>query len=107
MVLFLIIFYHVYTYAPVFSKVEKTKKVENTIFTASAPKPKSESHSSVPIDDDIHRFNEMLDIIDCPVNTSDYKKKPVQKPTQSIVEMHHLQLAPHDPEEANSHVNQP
>ena len=111
-ILLLIIFYHVYTYTSVFSKIEKIKKVENIIgklFTVSAPKPKPESHYSAPLDDDIHRFNELLDIIDRPVNTSDYKvplkKKPVQKPTQSVVEMHHPQLVPHDPEEANSQTN--
>ena len=111
-ILLLIILYHVYTYTSVFSKVEKIKKAENMIgklFTASSPEPKPESHCSAPLDDDIHRFNELLDIIDRPVNTSDYKvplkKKPVQKPTQSVVEMHHPQLVPHDPEEANSQSN--
>ena len=108
--LLFIILYHIYTYTTIFSKV----KAENYImigklFTASAPKPKPESHCSAPLDDDIHRFNELLDIIDRPVNTSDYKvplkKKPVQKPTQSVVEMHHPQLVPHDPEEANSQSN--
>ena len=112
-ILLLIILYHVYTYTSesVFSKIEKIKKAENMIgklFTVSAPKPKPESHCacSAPPDDDIHRFNELLDIIDRPVNTNDYKvplkKKPVQKPTQSVVEMHHPQMVPHDPEEANS-----
>ena len=111
-ILLLIILYHVYTYTSesVFSKIEKIKKAENMIgklFTASAPKPKPESHCacSAPPDCDIHRFNELLDVIDRPVNTNDYnvplKKKPVQKPTQSVVEMHHPQLVPHDPEEAN------
>ena len=80
------------------------------LFTVSAPKAKPKSHCSSPPDDDIHRFNELLDIIDRPVNTSDYnvplKKKPVQtQPTQSVVEMHHPQLVPHDPEEANSQTN--
>ena len=110
--LLFIILYHIYTYTTIFSKVEKIK-AENymidKLFTASAPKPKPESHCSAPPDDDIHRFNELLDIIDRPVNTSDYnvplKKKPVQKPTQSVVEMHHPQLVPHNPEDTNSQTN--
>ena len=78
------------------------------LFTDVDPKPKTEHHWSPPPDDDIHRFNELLDVIDRPVNTYDYKmpvkqQEPV-KPTQSVVEVHQPRnLAVPDPEEvANS-----
>ena len=93
-VLLLIILYHVYTYTTVFSNVKTTKpgRMIDRLFTGSDPKPNPERHWSPPPDDDIHRFNELLDIIDRPVNTYDYKvpikqQEPV-KPTQSIVEVH-------------------
>ena len=106
-VLLLIILYHVYTYIPVFSKIKKTKpgRMIDRLFTDTDPKPKPKRHWSPPPDDDIHRFNELLDMIDRPVNTNDYKvplkQKPV-KPTQSVVEVHHPYLAPPDPEEVTS-----
>ena len=104
-VLVLIILYHVYTYTTVFSKIKKTKpgKMIDRLFTDTNPKLKPKHHWSPPPDDDIHRFNELLDMIDRPVNTNDYKvplkQKPV-KPTQSVVEVHQPYLTPPDPEEA-------
>ena len=93
-VLLLIILYHVYTYTAVFSKVKQTKldRMIDRLFTEADPKAKPECHWSPPPDDDIHRFNELLDVIDRPVNTYDYKvpvkqQRPV-KPTQSVVEVH-------------------
>ena len=109
-VLLLIILYHVYIYTSVFSKIYKTKlgRMIDKLFTDADPKPKPERHWSPPPDDDIHRFNELLDVIDRPVNTYDYKvpvkqQEPV-KPTQSVVEVHQPRdLAAPDPEEvANS-----
>ena len=109
-VLLLIILYHVYTYTSVFSKIYNTKlgRIIDRLFTDGDPKPKPERHWSLPPDDDIHRFNELLDVIDRPVNTYDYKalvkqQEPV-KPTQSVVEVHQPRdLAAPDPEEvANS-----
>ena len=95
-VLLLIILYHVYTYTTVFSKVKNTisGRVINRLFTDTDPKSKPERHWSPPPDDDIHRFNELVDMIDRPVNTNDYEvpfkqQKPV-KPTQSVVEVHQL-----------------
>ena len=110
-VLLLIILYHVYMYTPVFSKLRMTMlgRMIDRLFTDSAdPKPKPDRHCSPPPDDDIHRFNELLDVIDRPVNTYDYtvslKEKPVQKPTQSVVEVHQPKLIPWppDPEEVTN-----
>ena len=107
--LLLIIFCHVYTYTIIFSKVKSTKfsrMIEN-LFTKTDPKPKPEHCWNPPPDDDIHRFNELLDMIDRPVNTNDYKvplkQKPAAvKPTQSVVEVYHPYLTPPDPEEATN-----
>ena len=110
--LLLIILYHVYTYTSVFSKIQETKfgGMIDRLFTDADPKPKPERHSdwSPPPDDDIHRFYELLDEIDRPVNTHDYevpvKQQEPVKPTQSVVEVHQPRnLAAPDPEEvANS-----
>ena len=104
--LLLIILYHIYTYTTIFSKVAvKTKlgKMMDRMFTDTDyddPKSKPERHWSPPPDDDIHRFNELLDMIDHPVDTNDYKvKQKSVKPTQSVVEVHQSKLAPSDPEE--------
>lgn len=59
-------------------------------------KPKTQLQN-IPQDDDIHRFNELLDIIDRPVNTDDYRAELRQKPvvpTQTVVEVHRPILAP-------------
>ena len=102
--LLLIILYHVYTHTKIFSRIEKTKpgRMIERLLTNTDPKPKPKWHWSPPPDDDIHRFNELLDMIDRPINTNDYevplKQNPV-KPTQSVVEVHQPYLTPPDPEE--------
>ena len=82
------------------------RRVINKVFhLPSNPKPKPECHWSPPPDDDIHRFYELLDVIDRPVITDDYKAPLKLTPanpglTHSIVEVHHPQLAsisPHYP----------
>ena len=106
LVLLFIILYHVYIYSTVFSRIKNTKLgiIIDRLFTDADPKPKLERHWSPPPDDDIHRFNELLDVIDRPVNTDDYEvpvkqQKPV-KPTQSVVEVYQSSdLAAPDPEE--------
>ena len=106
-ILLLIIIYHVYTYTTLFSKVKMTKlgRMIDRQFTDADPKPKPKS--SPPPDDDIHRFNELLDMIDRPVNTHDYSVSLEQpllvKPTQSVVEVHHScdLAAPGDSEAAD------
>ena len=75
------------------------------LFTGADPNP--ERHWSPPPNDEIHRFNELLSVIDHPINTYDYKvpvkqQEPV-KPTQSVVEVHQPHdLAAPDPEEVAS-----
>ena len=109
-VFLLIILCHVYTYTTVFSKFKKTKsgRMIDRLFTDTDPKPNPRLHRwSQPPDDDIHRFDELLDELDCPINTDDYNTIPLLRPTPveptySVVEVHHPCLAPSDPEEANA-----
>ena len=74
------------------------------LLTGSDQNPKPQN-PNLPLDQDIHRFNELLDMIDRPVNTNDYKvphmQNPVQ-PTHSVVEVHKPFLAPPDPEDADT-----
>ena len=109
-VFLLIILCHVYTYTTVFSKFEKTKsgRMIDRLFTDTDPKPNPRLRRwSQPPDDDIHRFDELLEELDCPINTDDYNTIPLLRPTPveptySVVEVHHPCLAPSDPEEANA-----
>ena len=107
-VLLLTILYHVYTYTTVFSKVKKTKfgRMIDGLSTETQPKPNSRRRRfSPPPDDDIHRFDELMDELDCPVYTDDYSTIPLirptpVKPTQSVVELPKpCDLAAPDPEE--------
>ena len=43
-----------------------------TKLNAEEPKHKTRMQITPPPDNDIHRFGELLDLIDCPVNTDDY-----------------------------------
>ena len=105
LVLLLIILYHVYTYTSAFTKLKVTKygrKFDNFL-TGRDPTPKPQQQSPPP-DDDIHRFNEVLDMIDRPANTNDYNVPQDQHPvapTHTVVEVHKPQLARPDREEAN------
>ena len=90
--LLLVIFYHVYTYTIIFSKVKRTKfgRIMG-LFIDTNPEPKHGQHRySPPPDNDIHRFDELLDELDCPVNTDDYNATPLLQPVEptfSVVEL--------------------
>ena len=57
----------------------------------------------MPADDEDHRFHELLDIIDRPVNTNDYNV-PVKRaePTCSVVEVHEPHVTPPNSDETNA-----
>ena len=116
-VLLLIILYHVYTYTTVFSKIKRTKfgrKIDR-LSAETWPKPTPRlRHYSPPPDDDIHRFDELLDDLDCPINTDDYDTIPLLRltpvePTSSVVELPKPRnLAAPDPEvTSKQHNNMP
>ena len=102
-ILLLTILYHVYTYTTAFSKIKKTKPVnmlkKRCIPAANAPK----KELNLPPDDDAHGLHDLLNIIDRPINTNDYKVPVKQvEPTCSVVEVHQPKLAPPDTEETNA-----
>ena len=101
-ILLLIILYHVYTYSTLFSKVEKIvpiKMLKKLFISANDTKEKQ----NLPPDDDDHRFHELLDIIDCPINTND-GNVPLKRvePTCSVVEVHKPHVTPSNPDETNA-----
>ena len=103
-VLLLIILYYVYTYTTVFSKANG--RMIDRLFTETQPKPNPRQRRwSPPPDDDIHRFDELMEELDCPINTDDYNTIPLLRqtpvePTFSIVDLPKPRdLAAPDPEE--------
>jgi hypothetical protein len=69
--LLFIFLYHVYSYTTIFSRIKKRKpgRMLDRLFVDGDRSSKPQCHWISPPDDDIHRFNELLDIIDRPVNT--------------------------------------
>ena len=100
--LLLIISYHAFRYA---NQKVYTKLSEKTFYKKGikklTPQKKTKihlEHGPIPADNDIHQFHELLDMIDHPVNTKDYRveEKPVE-PTKSVVELPKPYLAPPPP----------
>ena len=111
LVLLLIIVFHVYSYTLTCSRIKKTRlgKTIDRLFSATDPKSKPRQHhfSPPPPDDDIHRFDELMDKLDCPVYTDDYNSIPLihsvrMQPTYSVVEVHQPHLAAPDCEGAST-----
>ena len=72
----------------------------NRLFTGTDQKTKG-NRQSAQLDHDIHRFGELLDVIDRPVDDNDYEvalKQTPPKPTQSVVEVQKPKPAPVDPQ---------
>ena len=98
-VLFIIILFHVYFHTSLFAKLRDKKIIItlNNICLCSYP-PNSSRTQSPPPDEDLHRFHELLDIIDSPANTNDYEqagKQQSAKPTRSVVEISQPLLQSH------------
>ena len=98
------VIYHIYTYTTIFSKFKGTKggRRVDRLLSESESKPKTNRLNAPLDDDDIHRFNDLLDIIDRPVNTDDYNVPHRQNligPTKSVIEVHKPYFAPPDPKE--------
>ena len=94
-VLLLIILYHMYSHTTLLNKTQH-KHLERTLSKVlkidTQPNSKQQLNPPPP-DEDIHRFHEVLDIIDRPINTNDYellssaKQPPNSEPTHSVVEI--------------------
>ena len=90
-VLLLIILYHLYVYTPVFSKLHGTSFGQkfNAMLIAMQTTVKPQQEVPFP-DDNVHSFNEFLDLVSGPATTNDYELQPRNKlaePTKSVVEI--------------------
>ena len=94
--LLVIIVYHICRYAnsKIYEMIQNTAIYKKLNEKMKPTKSKLNDSQPPPSDTDIHQFYELLNVIDRPVNTSDYgsitpkepQPKPVE-PTQSIVEL--------------------
>ena len=100
-----IILYHAYKHMnqKLFTKIQGSAICIIMMQKLTPKKQKRlDNHKLVPIDEKIHQFHMLLDMIDHPVNTNDYnipqiQRKPL-KPTQSVVEIPKpVQTAPATP----------
>ena len=94
LVMLLIIFYHMYAYTTIFSIFKKilitSFGVVHSLFTTNDQD--AQRCLSLPHDDDIPRFSELLNINDCSVNTNDYSvplltDKPMESCTLHLTEV--------------------
>ena len=114
-VLLFVLLYHVYTYTSAFLFIRKTtlgKIVERFLTKTACPHPKpNEERQSPPPDNDIHRFHEVLDMIDRRVDTNDYNvplRQHAVAPTHTVVEVHKPQLVPPNAQDNNlSNISDP
>ena len=91
-----------YTDTRVFTKLKKTRfgKMMEWLFADADPKPAPRQRHYIPSpDDDLHRFDELLDELDCPVNTDDYNTAPLLRPepvepTFCVVHVHKPNFVP-------------
>ena len=94
-----VILYHAYKHTN--QKLFAVIQASAICIKLTQKKQKRVNHKPAPADEDIHRFYELLDMIDRPVNTNDYnipqvKPKPAE-PIQSVVEPPKPLLVPATP----------
>ena len=103
--LLLVVLYHTLKYltSKLYSRIQETSTIKKVNERLIPSKMKKFDYKPIPADDDIHQFNELLDMIYHPVNTNDYNAPQVRlrptKPavTQSEVELPKPYLAPPPP----------
>ena len=103
--LLLVVFYHTLKYltSKLYSRIQETSTIKKVNERLIPSEMKKFDYKPIPADDDIHQFNELVDMIDRPVNTNDYNVPQVRprptKPTvtQSEVELPKPYLAPPPP----------
>ena len=103
-VLLLIVLYHVYAYTSLFLTIKEIRPFNMPFKFLIRGDQEARHRLSLPPGDDIHRFNELLDIFDHPVNTDEYRvsllrQKPLE-PTPSVVEVYQPYLPPQNSEGA-------
>ena len=103
--LLLVVFYHTLKFlsSKLYSRIQETPTIKKVNERLIPREKKKFDDKPIPADDDIHQFNELVDMIDRPVNTNDYNVPQVRprptKPTvtQSEVELPKPYLAPPPP----------
>ena len=109
-ILVLIILYHVYTYTSIFPKFKKLNlnRMINRFRANSTTRARRHLRLPPAADDNVHRFNELLDMIAGPANTNDYNvplldQQPVE-PTYSVVELPKPSQDPDQPEPGEANI---
>ena len=101
----LVVFYHTIKYltSKLYSRIQETPNIKK-MNARLIPREKNKfDDKPIPADGDIHQFNELLDMIDRPVNTNDYnipqvRPRPAEPTvTKSVVELPKPYLAPPPP----------
>ena len=103
--LLLVVFYHTLKYltSKLYFRIQETPTIKKVNERLISKEKKKFDDKPIPADDDIHQFNELVDMIDRPVNTNDYNVPQVRprptKPTvtKSEVELPKPYLAPPPP----------
>ena len=103
--LLLVVFYHTLKYltSKLYFRIQETSTIKKVNERLISKEKKKFDDKPIPADDDIHQFNELVDMIDRPVNTNDYNVSQVRprptKPTvsKSEVELPKPYLAPPPP----------
>lgn len=96
--LLLIILYHLYVYIPITSviyhKMFIGQKLNMLLLSLQAPSSRHQQLRNPPLDDNIHRFDELLDVIAGPANATNYELQP--RNTPCMVPIHSSVILNHD-----------
>ena len=98
--LLLVVFYHTLKYltSKLYSRIQETLTIKKVNERLLRREKKEFNYKPIPADGGNHHFNELLDMIDRPVNTNDYNSAQVKprpsKHTHSEVELPKPYLAP-------------
>ena len=93
--LLMVVFYHTLKYltSKVYSRIQETPTIKKVNKRLIQREKKKFDDKPIPADNDIHQFNELVDMIDRPVNTNDYNVPQVRpRPTKSTVTQSEVEL---------------
>ena len=113
--LLLVVFYHILKYltSKLYSRIQELSTIKKMNERLIPREKKKFDDKPIPADGDIHQFNELVDMIDRPVNTNDYNVPQVRprpaKPTvtKSEVELPKPYLAPPPPPPLEEMMEEP